>query len=54
MVKQILDDFEVLLLQLKETLLVAQAAKDETTADMLITTIASFEKHVWMLSFTLK
>ena len=54
MVKQILEDFEVLLLQLKETLLVAQAAKDETTADMLITTIASFEKHVWMLKFTLK
>jgi len=54
MVGQILSDFKCILIELKEVLAYAQEKKDEATADMLISTIASFEKHVWMLSFTLK
>ena len=54
MVSQILSDFKCILIELKEVLNYAQEKKDEATADMLISTIASFEKHVWMLTFTLK
>ena len=54
MVNQILSDFKCILIELKEVLAYAQEKKDEATADMLISTIASFEKHVWMLTFTLK
>ncbi|MDY0074253.1 MAG: DNA starvation/stationary phase protection protein [Acholeplasmataceae bacterium] len=54
MVKHILDDFKLLVVELKEVLKVAQDLEDEVTADLIITTLASFEKHIWMLSFTLK
>lgn len=54
MVSQILSDFKCILIELKEVLVYAQEKGDEATADMLISTIASFEKHVWMLTFTLK
>lgn len=54
MLGHVLDDFKLLVTELKEVLNFAQEKGDETTADMLITTIASFEKHIWMLSATLK
>ena len=54
MVQHILDDFKLLVTEFKEALVLAQAESDEATADMLITSIASFEKHIWMLTFTLK
>ena len=54
MVKHILDDFKVLAVELKEVLKIAQDLGDEVTADLVISTLASFEKHIWMLSFTLK
>ncbi len=54
MVQHILDDFKLLVTEFKEALVLAQAEADEATADMLITSIASFEKHIWMLTFTLK
>ena len=54
MIGHILDDMKLLVTEFKEVLNVAQEKGDETTADMLITTIASFEKHIWMLSATLK
>lgn len=54
MVQHILDDFKLLVTEFKEALILAQAESDEATADMLITSIASFEKHIWMLTFTLK
>jgi len=54
MIDHVLDDFKLLVTEFKEVLNVAQEKGDETTADMLITTIASFEKHIWMLSATLK
>jgi len=54
MVQHILDDFKLLVTEFKEALVLSQAENDEATADMLITSIASFEKHIWMLTFTLK
>ncbi|MFA7055616.1 MAG: DNA starvation/stationary phase protection protein, partial [Acholeplasmataceae bacterium] len=54
MVKHILDDFKLLVIELKETLKVAQDQNDEVTADLIIGTLASFEKHIWMLTYTLK
>lgn len=54
MVKEVLDDFIQLVKELKEALVVAQDALDEVTVDMIITTLASFEKHIWMLTYTLK
>ncbi|MCD8562028.1 MAG: DNA starvation/stationary phase protection protein [Acholeplasmataceae bacterium] len=54
MVKHILDDFKLIALELKEALKISQDLGDEVTADLLISTLSSFEKHIWMLSFTLK
>ncbi|MDY0294602.1 MAG: Dps family protein [Acholeplasmataceae bacterium] len=54
MVKHILDDFKLIALELKETLKIAQDLDDEVTADLIISTLSSFEKHIWMLNFTLK
>jgi len=53
MVKHILDDFKVLRTEFLEVLEVAQAKRDEATADLLIGSIASFDKHIWMLSATI-
>ena len=44
MVRHILDDFKLLTIQLKETLKAAQDQNDEVTADLIIGTLASFEK----------
>ena len=54
MVQHILDDFKLLVVEFKEALVLAQDVDDEATADMLIGAISSFEKHIWMLTFTLK
>ncbi|HCZ24700.1 MAG TPA: DNA starvation/stationary phase protection protein [Acholeplasmataceae bacterium] len=54
MVKHILDDFKLIAIELKEALKISQNLGDEVTADLLISTLSSFEKHIWMLSFTLK
>ncbi len=54
MIKHVLDDFKLLSLELKEVLKLAQDQGDEVTADLLIGTLSSFEKHIWMLTFTLK
>lgn len=54
MVKAVRDDMQTIVDELKATILVAQEASDEATADLLIGTIASFEKTIWMLNFTLR
>lgn len=54
MAKHILNDIKLINTELKELLLVAQELGDEVTADMLIGTMASFDKHIWMLSATTK
>lgn len=53
MLLSIKNDFETIIKNLKESLEVAGDANDEVTVDLLVTTIASLEKHVWMLNFTL-
>ncbi len=52
--QHILDDFKLLVIELKEVLKLAQEFEDEVTADLIIQTLSSLEKHIWMLSFTLK
>ena len=54
MIKHILDDFTQLNNELKGVLSIAQEFGDEVTADLIITTMSSFEKHIWMLTYTLK
>ncbi|MBU1143963.1 MAG: DNA starvation/stationary phase protection protein [Firmicutes bacterium] len=54
MIKHVLDDFKLLVVELKEVLKLAQDLGDEVTADLVIGTLSSFEKHIWMLTFTLK
>lgn len=50
MVDQLIADFTIIIGELKEGMEAAQAAGDETTADMLLAIHTSLEKHVWMLS----
>lgn len=54
MVQAVIDDFKLLVAEFKEGIVLAQEVDDEATADLFIGAIASFEKHVWMLEFTLK
>jgi len=54
MVKHILDDIKLIHAELKEVLAVAQDLGDEVTADLVIGTMSSFEKHIWMLSATIR
>jgi starvation-inducible DNA-binding protein len=54
MAKHILNDIKLINTELKELLLVAQELGDEVTADMLIGTMSSFDKHIWMLTATTK
>lgn len=49
MVQSIVDDFTVLIGELKEGMTLAGEVDDETTGDMLLAIHSSLEKHVWML-----
>lgn len=49
MVKVIVDDFQVLIDELKVGMDLAVEAGDETTGDMLLAVHQSLEKHNWML-----
>jgi starvation-inducible DNA-binding protein len=53
MVKAVRDDLVKITEELKAGITVSQDLDDEATADLFIGTIASFEKTVWMLNFTL-
>ncbi|WP_071460496.1 Dps family protein [Bacillus massilinigeriensis] len=50
MVKMIVEDFSTMIGELKNAMDIAEAAKDETTGDMLLSIHSSLEKHVWMLN----
>ncbi|WP_088102782.1 Dps family protein [Halalkalibacter urbisdiaboli] len=54
MVSQLVDDFNILIDELKEGMEAADALGDETTADMLLAIHQSLEKHNWMLRSFLK
>lgn len=49
MVRSLIADFSAVIGELKEGILAAEAADDESTGDMLIGMHTSLEKHVWML-----
>jgi starvation-inducible DNA-binding protein len=54
MLKSLIADLQHLVEQMKAIIELAQEAGDEPTADLAITTQASFEKHLWMLRATAK
>lgn len=54
MAKHVLEDFKLMNTELQEALLISQELGDEVTADMLITTMSSFDKHIWMLTALIK
>ncbi|MBM7649722.1 starvation-inducible DNA-binding protein [Bacillus ectoiniformans] len=49
MVQSLVDDFTVLIKELKEAMDLAAEVSDETTGDMLLSIHQGLEKHVWML-----
>ncbi len=53
MVKTVLEDIKLLRTEFLEVLEIAQKEKDDVTADLLLGALASFDKHIWMLSATL-
>lgn len=49
MVQSIVDDFTILIDELKEGMEIAEKAGDESTSDMFLAIHTSLEKHNWML-----
>lgn len=49
MVEAIVNDFSVMIKELKEGMSLAEEANDEATGDLLLAIHSSLEKHVWML-----
>ncbi|PKK87399.1 MAG: DNA starvation/stationary phase protection protein [Tenericutes bacterium HGW-Tenericutes-8] len=54
MIKVVISDFRQIDAELKEGVKVAEGLEDDVTVDLLTTTRASLQKHVWMLSELLK
>ena len=54
MIKVIINDFRQIDTELKEGVKLAEELEDDVTVDLLTTTRASLQKHVWMLSELLK
>ncbi|OGX68397.1 MAG: DNA starvation/stationary phase protection protein [Paenibacillus sp. RIFOXYA1_FULL_44_5] len=50
MVASIVKDFETVLSELKDGMLLAEKEGDQTTGDMFLAIYSSLEKHTWMLS----
>lgn len=50
MVATVVDDFSVLIAELKKGMELAAETNDETTGDLLLSIHSSLEKHVWMLN----
>lgn len=50
MVKQTINDFKIIVNELREAITVAEEMEDQPTADMLISIRQSLEKHNWMLT----
>jgi starvation-inducible DNA-binding protein len=54
MIKVVINDFRQIDAELKEGVKLAEGLEDDVTVDLLTTTRASLQKHVWMLSELLK
>lgn len=50
MVQSIINDFSIIIGELKEGMSLAGELDDETTGDMLLAIHSGLEKHVWMLT----
>jgi starvation-inducible DNA-binding protein len=50
MVQSVINDFSIIIGELKEGMSFAGEVNDETTGDMLLAIHSSLEKHVWMLT----
>jgi starvation-inducible DNA-binding protein len=50
MVESIINDFSIIIGELKEGMSFAGEKNDETTGDMLLAIHSGLEKHVWMLT----
>ncbi|SEM60144.1 starvation-inducible DNA-binding protein [Mesobacillus persicus] len=50
MVATVVEDFSVLITELKKGMELAAGTNDETTGDLLLSIHSSLEKHVWMLN----
>jgi starvation-inducible DNA-binding protein len=49
MVETIIEDFSIVINELKQAMAISQEASDETTSDMLLAIHTILEKHRWML-----
>lgn len=54
MIKVVINDFRQIDAELKEGVKLAEVQEDDVTVDLLTTTRASLQKHIWMLSELLK
>ncbi|WP_066067617.1 Dps family protein [Neobacillus soli] len=50
MVESVINDFSIIIGELKEGMSFASEINDETTGDMLLAIHSGLEKHVWMLT----
>jgi starvation-inducible DNA-binding protein len=50
MVESVINDFSIIIGELKEGMSLAAEKNDETTGDMLLAINSGLEKHVWMLT----
>jgi starvation-inducible DNA-binding protein len=50
MVQSVINDFSIIIGELKEGMSFANEVNDETTGDMLLAIHSNLEKHVWMLT----
>ncbi|MEH7304654.1 Dps family protein [Neobacillus drentensis] len=50
MVESVINDFSIIIGELKEGMSYAEEKNDETTGDMLLAIHSELEKHVWMLT----
>ncbi|KSU89300.1 DNA starvation/stationary phase protection protein [Bacillus sp. VT 712] len=50
MIESVVNDYLILVQQLKVGIKIAEEANDHVTADLFIGTVGRFEKHIWMLN----
>lgn len=53
MVRDVLDDFNLIITELQEGMVIAGDLEDEETLDLFVSTSAVLQKHTWMLKFSL-
>lgn len=54
MIAAVVNDYKLMVQELKALVVLSQDLEDEVTADLAIGTLTSFEKNIWMLGALLK